>query len=55
MICAFLCYVCCLNMYSNNIDKANLTILLMFISLLIAFIFGWVALREYYLIRNFEL
>lgn len=41
-------------MYSNNIDKANLTILLILISLLLAFIFAWVALKEHNLIEDIE-
>lgn len=55
MIMSFFCFVCCLNLYSNNIDKSNLTVLLIYISLCVAFVFACVALREYYLIRKFEI
>ena len=55
MTIALLSFICCLNMYSNVLDKADLSQLLIYVSLLIASVFSWVALREYFRIRENEI
>lgn len=55
MIIAFLSFVCCLNLYSNVIDKSDLSNLLIYTSLFLTFLFAFLALREYYIIRELEL